>query len=322
MTTQLPRLRLLKLMLEIRLFEEKIIEAYPAQEMKTPVHLYVGQEAVAAGVCANLEAQDYVFTTHRNHGHLLAKGADMAPLVAELYGKAGGCCGGKGGSMHLLDAAANCPGASAIVGGAIALATGAGLAIKLRGEKKISTAFFGDGAADEGIFQESLNFAALKKLPVFFVCENNFYATNSNQKARQPKSDISARAKALGIPAEYPDGNDVEAVYLASRRAAKHIRSGKGPFFIQCDTYRWKGHVGPDCDFAKGCRPKAELDKWMKRCPVKTYLRRLEKAGVADSAVEHIKAGIRARIEAAWEFARKSPYPAPESLLEDVYALD
>ncbi|MFA5161609.1 MAG: thiamine pyrophosphate-dependent dehydrogenase E1 component subunit alpha [Elusimicrobiales bacterium] len=311
------RLALLEKMLEIRLFEEKIISAYPRQDMKTPVHLYVGQEAIAAGVCANLAAEDYVFTTHRNHGHLLAKGADMKAIVAELYGKASGCCGGKGGSMHLADFAANCPGASAIVGGAIALAAGAALAAKMRGEKRLAVAFFGDGAADEGIFQESLNFAALKKLPVLCVCENNFYATNSHQKARQPGADICPRARALGIPAEKPDGNAVEAVHMAAKRAVKHIRAGKGPYFLQCDTYRWKGHVGPDCDYQKGCRPKAELDKWLKRCPVAAYRRNFSR-----DEIGRLEARINEKISAAWEFAESAPYPAPETLLKDVYALD
>jgi len=314
------RLKLLRLMLEIRIFEEKIVSVYPAQDMKTPVHLYIGQEAIAAGVCANLCAEDYVFSTHRNHGHYLAKGANLNAIVAELYGKTGGCSKGKGGSMHLVDTDAGCMGTSAIVGGSLALGTGAALAIKMRGENRLSAIFFGDGAADEGTFQESLNFAALKKLPALFVCENNFYATNSPQSARHSVPEIYRRAEAFGIASAHPGGNDADAVYEAAADAAAHIRAGKGPYFLQCDTYRWKGHVGPDCDFEKGCRPRAELDKWLERCPVKTYQARLLKSGgITGQELAQMRARIAAKVEAAWEFAKKSPSPGPRELLTDVY---
>ena len=314
------RLRLLRLMLETRLFEEKICEVYPEQDMKTPVHLYIGQEAVAAGVGACLRREDYVFSTHRNHGHLLAKGAYLNGIVAELYGRATGCAKGKGGSMHFVDESVGCMGTTAIVGGSLPLGVGAALASKLRGENRVSAIFFGDGASDEGSFQESLNFAALRKLPALFVCENNFYATSSRQAARQPCKDIYKRAEAYCIPAENIDGNDVEAVHAAAGRALEHIRSGKGPYFLQFDTYRWKGHVGPDCDYQKGCRPKAELDAWLKRCPIANYEAALIASGTTTfAAVEKMRGEIQARVESAWVLAKQSPYPDAGEILKDVY---
>jgi pyruvate dehydrogenase E1 component alpha subunit len=318
-TTEL-RLELLRRMLRARLFEEKIVSVYGAQDMKTPVHLYIGQEAVAAGVSYNLRDADYVFSTHRNHGHYLCKGAEMKPIVAELYGRADGCAKGKGGSMHFVDVAKGCMGTSAIVGGGIPLAAGAALAAKMKGEDRLAVTYFGDGASDEGVLQETMNFSALKKLPVLFVCENNFYATNSPQSARHADGTVSKRAAAFGMPAEYADGNDTEAVCAAAQKAVAHIRAGKGPYFLEFPTYRWKGHVGPDCDWEKGCRPKDEFFEWVKKCPVENYIGRLTAAGELNGEVlAGIKAGIDADIESAWAFAKASPLPAPEELYTDVY---
>ncbi len=315
------KIDLLKKMLRARLFEEKIVAVYGEQEMKTPVHLYIGQEAVAAGVSQNLKPEDYVFSTHRNHGHYLCKGADLKPIVAELYGKATGCAKGKGGSMHFVDTGKNCLGTSAIVGGSIPLGAGAALAIKLKGEKRLSVSYFGDGASDEGVLQETMNFAALKKLPVLFVCENNFYATNSPQSARHAQGEISKRAPGFGIPFELADGNDPEAVYAAAEKAAAHIRAGKGPYFLEFPTYRWKGHVGPDCDYEKGCRPKEEFFEWQKKCPVENYLKKLRAEGLlTDALLDGIKVEINAEIEAAWSFAKASPHQSPEELYTDVYS--
>lgn len=315
------KIELLKKMLRARLFEEKIVSVYAAQDMKTPVHLYIGQEAVAAGVSQNLRAEDYVFSTHRNHGHYLSKGADLGPIVAELYGRAAGCSKGKGGSMHFVDAAKNCMGTSAIVGGNIPLAAGAALAIKLKKEKRLAAAYFGDGASDEGVLQETLNFAALKKLPALFVCENNFYATNSPQSARHAESVISKRAAAFGIPCGSADGNDVEAVYAAAEKAAAHIRAGNGPYFLEFPTYRWKGHVGPDCDYEKGCRPKAEFFEWVKKCPVESCLKRLRGEGLlTEAGLAEIRGAINAEISEAWAYAKASPPPPPEELYTDVYS--
>lgn len=315
------KLELLRKMLRARLFEEKIVSVYGEQDMKTPVHLYIGQEAVAAGVSQNLRSEDYVFSTHRNHGHYLCKGADLKPIVAELYGRATGCSRGKGGSMHFVDTDRNCMGTSAIVGGSIPLGAGAALAIKMKGEKRLSVSYFGDGASDEGVLQETMNFAALKKLPVLFVCENNFYATNSPQSARHAEGMISKRAPGFGIPSALADGNDPEAVYAAALEAAGHIRAGKGPYFLEFPTYRWKGHVGPDCDYEKGCRPKEEFFEWRKKCPIENYERKLNAEGLlAPALLAGIKGAINAEIEAAWSYAKASPAPAPGELYTDVYS--
>lgn len=315
------KLELLGKMLRARLFEEKIVAVYPEQQMKTPVHLYIGQEAVAAGVSQHLKAEDYVFSTHRNHGHYLCKGAAMKPIVAELYGRATGCAKGKGGSMHFVDVEKGCMGTTAIVGGSIPLGAGAALAIKLKGEAgRISVAYFGDGASDEGVLQETMNFASLRKLPVLFICENNFYATNSPQKARHAEGVISKRAPGFGIPSSLVDGNDVEAVCEAAAAAVDHVRSGKGPYFMEFPTYRWKGHVGPDCDWEKGCRPKDEFFEWVKKCPVENYVRKLEAAKVlAAGRLDELKAPIIAEIEEAWAYAKASPPAAAADLFTDVY---
>lgn len=318
-TTEIKRNLLCK-MLSIRLFEERIVAVYPKQEMKTPVHLCIGQEACAAGVCAHLKKEDLIFSTHRNHGHYIAKGANLAAITAELYGRVGGCTKGKGGSMHFVDTQAGCMGTTAIVGGSIPLGAGGALALKMRGANAISVSFFGDGAADEGVLQETLNFAALKKLPVLFSCENNFYATNSNVRARHAHPSIAARADAFGIPNATVDGNDAEAVWRAAGDAIAHIRAGNGPYFLEMTTYRWKGHVGPECDYEKGCRSKAELDEWLKRCPIKLYTEKLLAEGeISQAEIDNMKTAISAGVDAAWEFALASPAPKETDLMTDVY---
>lgn len=314
------KLALMRAMLRARRFGEKIVDVYGAQDMKTPVHLSIGEEAIAAGVCLDLKPEDYLFTTHRSHAHLLSKGASMTAMVAELYGLAGGCSGGKGGSMHLLDTAVSCMGASAIVGGSIPLGAGAALASRFRGDGRISVSFFGDGASEEGLFHESLNFASLKKLPVLFVCENNSYATNSHIRARQPHFEIARHAESYDIPAVALDGNDVLAVHAAAAGAVSHIRAGKGPFFLECKTYRWKGHVGPECDYLKGCRPKEELDQWLERCPVKAFKDALLKSGLLTMpAYDAMLKEIDDEISEAWRTARAGKMPSPEDLYKDVY---
>lgn len=312
-------LRLLDTMLYLRRFEELIVEVYPEQDMKTPVHLYIGQEAVAAGVCDHLKAGDYLFSTHRNHGPCLAKGVEPFALYAEFYGKEAGCCRGRGGSMHSASPENGILGTSAIVGGGIPLAVGAALAAKLRGEDRISVGFFGDGASEEGTFHESLNFAALKNLPVLFVCENNFYATASPLRARQPNPDIHARARGYGMPATLVDGNDAAAVWEAASKAVDHIRGGGGPAFLECRTYRWKGHVGPDCDWQSGCRPKEELDQWMERCPIALLRNKLGDLGPDDAAFAAQTRAHDQVLRAALDKARAAEFPAPETLMAYVY---
>lgn len=313
-------MELLRKMVLLRKFEEKIVDVYSIQDMKTPVHLYIGQEAIATGVCAHLKASDYLFTNHRSHGHCLAKGADPGKLYAEFYGRVDGYCKGKGGSMHPSVPEVGIHGTSAIVGGGIPLAVGTALASKLRGDGKISVVFFGDGAVDEGVFHESLNFASLKKLPVIFVCENNFYAVSSHISARQTNDNIAQRAASYDMPGVGLDGNDVTAVYRAAHQATERSRNLEGPTLIECRTYRWKGHVGPDCDHENGCRPKEELDDWAEMCPIKLFKKRLIGENILkekqfDALVEDIDTELGSRLE----WARSSPYPAPEDVYKDLY---
>lgn len=315
-------IRVYATMLKIRLFEERVVALYPAQEMKTPVHLCIGQEAIAAGVCAHLLKEDLLFTTHRCHGHTIAKGLSLSSIMAEFYGKKTGCCRGKGGSMHVSDPENGVLATSAIVGGPIALSVGAALSLKLRKSKNMATVFFGDGAVDEGIFYESLNFAALKRLPVLFVCENNFYATNSPQAARQPLDNIFRRGEIFGIKGFRCDGNDARRVFELSGRLVEKIRKGSGPFLLECRTYRWKSHVGPDGDVEKGCRPRYELVSWQKRCPVRLlelYLLRKNVLGKED--IMKIRLGLQEEIGEAEKFALESPYPDKEDVTTDVYGV-
>jgi pyruvate dehydrogenase E1 component alpha subunit len=311
---------LYRTMLRIRLFEEKIVELYPAQEMMTPVHLYIGQEAVAAGVISNLKKKDYIFSNHRSHGHCIAKGSDFKGIMAELYGKKTGCSKGKGGSMHLVDVERGILGTTAIVGAGIPMAVGTALASQMKGDGLVTVAFFGDGAADEGVFHESLNFASLKKLPVVFVCENNFYATNSPLKARHSTCHIAGSSPAYNMPGVCVDGNDPVRVYNEAEGAVKRARRGDGPTLIEANTYRWKGHVGPETDFEKGSRPKKELLEWMERCPIKSFEELLKKGSVmSEEDMAREKRDIERELDEAVDFAKKSPWPKTEELLKDLY---
>ncbi len=308
-------------MLRIRLFEERIVALYPDQEMKCPVHLCIGQEAIASGVAANLTREDYLFSNHRGHGHYLAKGGAMRPLMAEFYGRTTGCSSAKGGSMHIIDLDAGIAGTSAIVGGGIPMGVGAALASSLKKDGRVTAILFGDGAYDEGVFYESLNFAALKKLPVIFVCENNLYATNSHQSARQATCKIAGAAEGLGSPGICVDGNDVEAVDSAAAKAIERARSGEGPTLIEATTYRWKGHVGPEADFLKGCRPEEELNEWLEKCPIKNFREKLKKIGILTEAVEKdLRDNITEEIDDALKFALESPLPDKAALYDDVYS--
>jgi TPP-dependent pyruvate/acetoin dehydrogenase alpha subunit len=320
---EIPKTILLELyrkMILIRRFEEKVVEVYPQQEMKTPVHLYIGQEAVAVGSCANLRQDDYVFTTHRSHGHCLAKGVDPQVLYAEFYGRVTGCCKGKGGSMHPVAPEYGILGTSAIVGGGIPLAVGTALASRMKQDGKVSMVFFGDGAADEGTLPESLNFAALKSLPVVFICENNFYASNSYQAVRHSQGNIAKKAGGYGIPGMRIDGNNVLKVYHTVHSAVNRARRGEGPTFIECKTYRWKGHVGPETDYQKGFRPQHELEEWMDKCPIKAYKKFLMKHQFWTEALhQNMIQEIDTELESALKFAKASPFPEKEELFKDVY---
>ncbi|MFA6636250.1 MAG: thiamine pyrophosphate-dependent dehydrogenase E1 component subunit alpha [Candidatus Omnitrophota bacterium] len=312
-------LELFETMLRIRRFEEKICALYPEQEMRTPVHLSIGQEAVSAGVCLALKKADRVFGTHRSHGLYIAKRGNLKELAAELYGKKQGCSKGKGGSMHIIDSGKGVSGTTAIVGGNIPLAVGAALSFSMKASKEVACAVFGDGAVDEGVFFESMNFAALKKLPVLFVCENNFYAVHSHISQRQPVDNIYKRGECFGISGVRVDGNDAELVRSACCHAVKKARKGEGPSLIECRTYRHKTHVGPESDAELDFPPQKYLKEWLVLDPVVILRKRLLAAGILTAKKEkEITRSIDNEIESAFDYAKKCP-PAPEKdLLSDV----
>lgn len=307
-------------MLLIRLVEERIGELVSAGEIKTPCHLSIGQEAIAAGVCAALSRQDTVWGGHRSHGHYLAKGGDLPEMMAEVFGRVTGCSKGRGGSMHLVAPAQGLYGTVPLVGATIPLAVGAGLASKLRHEPHVAVAFFGDGATEEGHFHESLNLAALYRLPVLFVCENNFYSTHMPLSARRLKDNIVQAADAAGMPGIRLDGNDVLAVLDDTRQAVAQARAGAGPCLLECRTYRWRGHVGPAWDLEVGERRRSELDEWMPKDPILRLRRRLIEEGQSTNELDALEPAIRGEIEAAVTFARESPLPDDSDLFRHVYA--
>ncbi len=314
-------LQLYRTMLMIRLVEERIADLYAEQEMRCPCHLSIGQEAVAVGACGQLRKTDFVFGTYRGHGLYLAKGGDLKALIAELYGKETGCTHGRGGSMQLAAPEVGLMCASAIVGGTLPMAVGAALSATVRGSGQVSMAVFGDGATEEGIFHESVNFAALKSLPVIFVCENNFYSCFTHQRVRQPLDNIFEHARPYGIPGVRVDGNDVLEVYRAVGEAVARAREGQGPSLIECRTYRMREHVGPADDTHLGYRSPEEVRQWQDRCPMTRCERELERKGVLTPALMATwKQDIARDVDAAFTYARLSPFPDPRTLLRGVYA--
>lgn len=309
-------------MLRIRRIEEAIAARYADQEMRCPVHLSVGQEGVAVGVASALEPRDYAFSTHRAHAHYLAKGGDLRAFLAELHGKEAGCCAGRGGSMHVIDLAANFLGATPIVGSSLPIGVGAAFGSVMQGEDRVSVIFFGDGSTEEGVFSEALNFAALKSLPVVFVCENNLYSVYSPLGVRQAAGrDVVAVAEANGVRALRGDGNDVEAVRAIAAGAVARARAGAGPTFLEFATYRWLEHCGPNWDNDLGYRTVAEFEAWRARCPIARLEARMTAAGEIDAvATAAIEASIAAEIDDAFAFARSAPFPTPDRLLVDEYA--
>jgi pyruvate dehydrogenase E1 component alpha subunit len=297
--------------LRIRLIEERIAAVYAEQEMRCPVHLSIGQEAPAAGVSAHLAPNDWVMSGHRSHAHYLAKGGDLKAMLAEMYGRVTGCTRGKGGSMHLIDLAAGFLGAVPIVGSTIPIAVGAAWGSRLRGETRLVVSYFGEGATEEGVFHEAVNFAALKKLAVLFVCENNYYSVYSPLSVRQPDNrQVHEMVKGHGIATWCGDGNDVEAVYAIAGQAAAHARSGAGPAFVELSTYRWREHCGPNYDHDIGYRTEAEFESWRERCPLARLERVLIDGGVLDDAEgARLKREIETEIDEAFAFARSSPFP-------------
>jgi TPP-dependent pyruvate/acetoin dehydrogenase alpha subunit len=307
--------KLYRALKRIRRIEERIAEVYPTDKIKSPVHLSIGQEAVSVGVCEALEPHDTVFGTYRSHALYLAKGGDLNAMMAELFGKADGCAKGKAGSMHLVDVSHGVMGTSAVVGTTIPNAVGFAYACRWRQSDAIVASFFGDGAAEEGCFYESLNFAALKKLPVLFVCENNRYAIHSHQRNRQVNDRMIERVRTFGIPAERIEGNDVFRILDQTKRAVQDMRSGAcGPVFLECMTYRWREHVGPAEDYQLGYRDRAEAEEWMRSDQVEVL-----GAMLSYDAQQKIDAEIESEIYDALAFAEASPFPDPAELLTDLF---
>jgi len=308
-------------MLRIRMVEEKIAELYSEQEMRCPVHLSIGQEAVAVGVCEHLDQKDIAMSAHRAHAHYLAKGGDLKSMVAELYGKATGCAMGKGGSMHLVDLNSGFFAAVPIVGSTIPIAVGVAWAFKLKKSSNIVTVFLGDGATEEGVFFESLDFASLKNVPILFVCENNFYSVYSQLEVRQaPNRKIADLAESHGIKTYTGDGNNVTQVSEIAKEAIKYIKGNNAPAFIELETFRWLEHCGPNSDDELGYRKKGELDKWLKRDPLSTFSDLLiEKNQLSKNSILEIKEIITTEIDEAFKFAKQSPFPDLSVLNQHIY---
>lgn len=303
-------------MVKIRCFEERAVELFMAQELPGFLHSYLGQEAVAAGACACIREDDYITSTHRGHGHVIAKGLRLDRMMAELFAKTTGYCKGKGGSMHITDFSKGVLGANGIVAAGVPIATGAALSAKMRKSGQVVICFFGDGAANQGVFFEAANLGAVWSLPVVYVCENNLYAVSTHQRQHQKIEDISTRAAAFGFPGVCADGNDPIAVYRAVAPAVHRARRGEGPTLIECKTYRWLGHyVGDPGRY----RPVGEVAEWKAKDPVLRYERYLREQNVMSAAeMESVHAQVKREVDAAVEFARVSPLPQPEDALADV----
>ena len=320
----LDREKVLKMyqdMLKIRYFENKITDLYSRGLMPGLAHLYIGEEAVAVGVCSNLTERDFAVSTHRGHGHLIAQGADLKKMMAEVLGKETGYCKGKGGPMHIMDVSKGILGADGIVGAGIPIATGSAYSAKIRGTDQVTISFFGDAASNQGTFHESINMAAAWKLPVVYVCENNLYGISVNIRKVTNTEDIATRALAYDIPGVVVDGNDILEVYRVTKEAVERAREGKGPSLIECKTYRWKGHhVG---DPGKVYRLEKETEEWKERCPIKTFRGRLIKEKIStEEELNLIEKDTKKRIKEAADFAIQSPYPDEKEAYEGLFVED
>ncbi|MFV3012116.1 pyruvate dehydrogenase (acetyl-transferring) E1 component subunit alpha [Clostridium botulinum] len=306
-----------KTMLKIRKFEQVAMNTFAEGKIPGFVHLYIGEEAVATGVCANLKDSDYITSTHRGHGHILAKGGDLKFMMAELFGKATGYCKGKGGSMHIADATKGILGANGIVGAGHNIAVGAGLSAQYRGTDQVCVCFFGDASTNQGTFHESLNMASVWKLPVVFVCENNLYGISMSQNRHQAIKDVADRGVAYNVPGIVVDGNDVFAVYESAKEAIKRAREGKGPTLIECKTYRHRGHFeGDPCVY----KPTEEQEEWLAKDPIPRFEKYLvENEILTEEKLKEVQNKVESQIDEAVDFANNSPYPELESVLEDVY---
>lgn len=305
-------------MLEIRLFEEKVFDLYGQNLVPGTIHLYAGEEAVAVGVCSNLSKDDYITSTHRGHGHCIAKGADLKRTMAEILGKKTGYCKGKGGSMHIADFSVGMLGATAVVGAGLPIAVGAALSAKLRKTSQVVACFFGEGASNQGTFHESINIASVWSLPVVFVCENNLYAMGTRQSTIMNIQNVADRAAAYGIPGTIVDGNDVLAVYEAARKAFERARTGLGPTLIECKTYRHKGHSRVD---PAKYRPREEVEQWLAKDPIKLLKQTIVEDEILTQAeIDNIEKEVAGEVADAVKFALMSPYPKGEEALDDVYS--
>jgi acetoin:2,6-dichlorophenolindophenol oxidoreductase subunit alpha len=310
-------------MVRIRLCEESLVAYIIAGNIKTPCHLYSGQEAIAVGVCANLNEKDIIFGNHRSHGHFLAKGGQLKDLISEVFCKVTGCSRGYGGSMHLIDTNVGMLGSAPIVAGTIPLALGAALACKIRNDDQIAVSFFGDGATNEGVLYESLNFAAVHKLPIIFVCENNYYSTHMPIKECRPNDEIFRIAQPFDIHSSRIDGNDVLEVYKTAKEAVKKCREGNGPCFIECLTYRRRGHVGPD-DNVQGThtdiRPSDEIERWMANDPILRFENYLINNNIVSSQELYVtETDINYEIANAYKSVEKNDFPLENELMNYVF---
>ena len=308
-------------MFRIRRIEEAIESRYHEDEMKTPIHLVIGQEATSVGCCAALTTLDLLYSSHRTHGNYLAKGGDLRAMLAEMYCRINGCAGSRGGSMHLIDKSVGMAGTSAIVAGAIPIATGAALAVQLKGEDRVVVVFLGEAATEEGAASESLNFAALKQLPIVFFCENNFYSVQSPLWTRQPAREIWHWAQGYGMPSTQVDGMNVLTVYDATRDAVARAKSGAGPTFIEARCYRYRAHGGSGDDTKAGYRDMDERSAWDAFDPVALYSQYLSEGGVLnDAQLQTMSVEIAREIEDAYAFAIESPNPHEADLYRHVYS--
>ena len=320
----LPKEQLLsmyRMMVTIRRFEETLRDLFFQGQVPGFVHVSIGEEAVPTGVCAALSDKDYITTTHRGHGHMLAKGGKPKQMMAELFGKQTGYCKGKGGSMHIVSYDLGILGANGIVGGGIPIATGAALASSFRGNEAVAVSFFGDGASNEGTFHESLNLAGLWKLPVIYVCQNNCYAEFTPTSESTSVKDIAVRAQGYNMPGVIVDGNDVLAVYEVIKAAVERAKRGEGPTLVEAKTYRWEGHVVGEQAFVGEYRPAEEVEAAKQRCPIILFSQQVVATGFIDEAeLNRIAGEVQRDIDEAVAFAQSSPLPEPEEALNDLFA--
>jgi len=306
-------------MFRIRAVEEEISKRYANGKMRCPTHLSIGQESVPAAFSEIAKKNDFAVSSHRGHAHYMAKGGNLKSMLAEIYGKKTGCSKGKGGSMHLIGLSVNFMGTSAIVGNSIPIGVGLGLSAKIKKTNQVSFIFFGDGAIEEGVFYESINFAVVKKLPVVFICENNLYSVYSPLEVRQPKNrNISKMVKAIGPKVHSCDGNDVLKVYGILKKATNETRKGNGPYFLEFSTYRWLEHCGPNFDNNIGYRSVGEFLKWKKKEPIQKLVKKI--SSKSKNHLEKIRNQVKIEVKSSFNFAEKSPFPKQSDAYEGVYA--